>query len=230
MEFSAIALAFLAGILSLLSPCVLPMVPAVAASAMRSSVIGLWMLAGGLMLSFAMAGSVLTFILLNLGLSPDILRTVSAVFILIMATVILSPRLSTAMNNSLSRALSHVPSAHVDGQGLLLQFVIGASLGLVWLPCVGPTLGTAIALASTGQNLTMAFIIMSSFGLGTALPLIILGYWAGKHLNRLHAPAKKARVILGVALLLVALMILTGIDRVLEVWAMQMLPSWIIDI
>ncbi|NRB38498.1 MAG: sulfite exporter TauE/SafE family protein [Pseudomonadales bacterium] len=235
MEFTSIPLAFMAGVLSLLSPCVLPMIPAVTASAMRSSVLGLWYLAAGLCLSFALAGSVLTYLLLNLGLSPDILRTTSAILIFIMAVMLLSQQLSTRFNHLLSRLISHLPTSLVNGvgangEGTALQFVIGLSLGLVWLPCVGPTLGTAIALASTGQSMLMAFTVMFSFGLGTALPLIGIGYWAGKSLAGLRSSAKFGKLLMGLALLIVALFILTGWDRILEVWAMQILPSWVIDI
>ena len=230
MTFSAIPLAFLAGILSLLSPCVLPMLPAVTASAMRSSVKGLWVFAAGLALSFALSGSVLTFVLLNLGLSTEILRTVSAIALLLMGLLILSKKLGDSVRNLLSRGLSYLPVTVIQGDGVSLQFVIGMTLGLVWLPCVGPTLGTAIALASTGQNMGMAFIVMLSFGLGTALPLIALGYSASKNLRKLRHSERLARLFMGWALLLVATMILTGFDRVLEMWAMHILPSWVIEI
>lgn len=230
MSFSAIPLAFFAGVLSLLSPCVLPMLPAVSAAAMRSSIWGLWVLAAGLCLSFALAGSVLTFMLLNAGLSPDVLRYASAWLLMLMGGVLLSSRLSDLLSQGLSRVLSRIPLPTLNGDNLYFQFLLGLSLGLVWLPCVGPTLGTAIALASTGQSLPMAFMVMLSFGVGTALPLVAMGYWVGQRLQNLTQLARISKGILGLALLMVALFIFTGIDRVLEVWAMQILPSWIIDI
>ena len=65
MEWSSIPLAFIAGVLSLISPCVLPMLPAITASAMQASKMGLWALTLGIMLAFALAGTVLTFLLLK---------------------------------------------------------------------------------------------------------------------------------------------------------------------
>ncbi len=230
MEFTAIPLALLAGVLSLLSPCVLPMVPAVAASAMQSSRLGLLMLAAGISLSFALAGTVLTFALLSLGISPDVMRYFSAGLLLVMGIVLLVPVLSDKMAFWLSRLTSQLPGQNVQGNGVAMQFVVGASLGLIWLPCVGPTLGTAIALASTGQSMPMAFVVMLTFGLGAALPLVFVGHLSGKQLAKLRLSGQFTKYLLGSALLLIALMIFTGFDKVLEIWAIEWLPDWVTSI
>ena len=230
MEFTAIPLALIAGVLSLLSPCVLPMIPAVTASAMRASKVGVWFLAAGLAFTFALGGSLLTYLLLSAGLSPDIMRSVAAVFMLAMGLVLVVGWLNQQFSTLLSRLTSRVPAGGQVADSSdrpAFQFVIGGSLGLVWLPCVGPTLGAAIALASTGQNMLMSFSVMLAFGLGTALPLVGLGYAAGARLNTLRASGKVGRLLLGYALLLIALMIFTGFDKVMELWAIEYLPDWV---
>ena len=94
------------------------------------------------------------------------------------------------------------------------QFLIGATLGLVWLPCVGPTVGAAIALASIGQNMVMAFAVMLAFGLGTASALLFAGMASLKALNRwrpgLLANAELGKQILGWVLLILGLMVISG--------------------
>ncbi|WP_286270694.1 cytochrome c biogenesis CcdA family protein [Thalassotalea hakodatensis] len=230
MEFTAIPLAFLAGILSLVSPCVLPMIPAVAASAMQSSKWGLVTLALGISLAFALAGTVLTFILLNLGISTEWLRYFSVGMLLFMGVTLLIPQLSDRLALILSRLTNRAASVQIQGSSPSMQFVIGASLGLVWLPCVGPTLGTAIALASTGQSMPMAFIVMLSFGIGTAVPLVALGHFSGKKLTALKTSGKFGKYFLGVTLIFLALIILTGVDRILETWALDILPDWVTSI
>lgn len=230
MEWSAIPLAFIAGILSLISPCVLPMLPAVTASAMQASRAGLWALTLGIMLAFALAGTVLTFVLLSLGLSPDILRQFSVVILLLMALVLLLPALNDRLAWVLSRLTSRFDHSPIEGQSVATQALIGLSLGFVWLPCVGPTLGTAIALASTGQHMGMAFLVMLSFGAGTALPLVWIGYHSGIKLAKLRTSAVIGKKLLGVTLLVLALLILTGFDRVLETWALASLPDWVTSI
>ena len=163
MEWSSIPLAFIAGVLSLISPCVLPMLPAITASAMQASKMGLWALTLGIMLAFALAGTVLTFLLLNIGLSPDILRQFSVALMLLMALVLLIPALNDWLAFVLSRLTSRFGNQQIAGDSVMTQGLIGLSLGLVWLPCVGPPLGTTIALASTGQSMAMAFIVMLRF-------------------------------------------------------------------
>lgn len=230
MEVTAIPLAFMAGILSLISPCVLPMIPAVSASAMQSSKWGLITLSLGISLAFALAGTVLTFLLLNLGISTEWLRYFSVTLLLLMGLTLVVPKLSDWLSYWLSRFTSHAGNIQVEGNSSGMQFVIGASLGLVWLPCVGPTLGTAIALASTGQNMAMAFIVMMSFGIGTAIPLVLLGYFSGKKLAAIRGIGKFGKYILGFTLILLALVIITGLDRILETWALAILPDWVTSI
>ena len=231
MGFSSIPLAFLAGMLGLLSPCVLPMLPAVIASATRSSKMGLLFLAGGLSLSLALAGTLLSYLLLNAGLSPQLLREITAVILAIMGIILTFHRLSDVFSAGLSRLVSHFPALSPRDDGsLIAQFLIGISLGLVWLPCVGPTIGTAIALASQGQDMTMAFTVMLAYGIGTALPLMLVGGLARQSLNRLSNSAQLARKLIGISLLLLGVSIMTGFDHWLEALAMNWLPEWALDI
>lgn len=230
MDLSSIPLVFFAGILSLLSPCVLPMIPAVASSAMQASRTGLILLALGISVTFAVAGSLITFILLSLGISPDILRYFSAGLMLVMGVVLLIPMLNDRLSYWLSLLVTRLPGTNVQGSGTGFQLLVGMSLGLVWLPCVGPTLGTAIALASTGQNMLLAFFVMLSFGLGCALPLVAIGYASGLQLKKISNSAKYGKYILAIALILLSVMILTGFDKTLEIWALNWLPDWVTSI
>ncbi len=227
MELIAIPIAFAAGLLSLLSPCVLPMLPTVAASAVRTDRRGIYALAAGLALAFALAGTLLTFLLLSLGISTEVLRTFSAFLMLAIGLVLLIDKLGEYLSFWLSRIASKAPNYNPEGSGLGTQFAVGGSLGLVWLPCVGPTLGTAIALASTGQSLGSAFAVMLSFGVGTALPLIGIGLLAQRSLPETARNSKTAKRVMGVALLGLSLTIFTGFDRVLEMWAIEYMPDWV---
>ena len=227
MDLSSIPLAFFAGILSLLSPCVLPVIPAVAGSAMQASRLGLIFLAIGISATFALSGSILTFILLNLNISPDILRYISAGLMLVMAVIMLVPRLNDKFSYYLSLLVGKIPNSNVQGNGIMIQLLVGMSLGFIWLPCVGPTLGTAIALASTGQSMIFAFFVMLAFGFGSAIPLVFIGYASGLQLKKIGNSMVYAKYILAIALLVLSLMIFTGFDRVLERLALDWLPDWI---
>lgn len=122
-----------------------------------------------------------------------------------------------------------------NGQdGWLGQFNLGLLLGLVWLPCVGPTLGAAIALASMGQQMSLAFMIMLSFGLGTALVLLVAGMLSAKVLKKVKPDslqnAVKVKKFLGWIILTLGLLVLTGLDKQLEIMALGLLPDWAIMI
>ncbi|MGL4483099.1 MAG: cytochrome c biogenesis CcdA family protein [Lactococcus garvieae] len=230
MDLSSIPLAFFAGILTLLSPCVLPMIPAVDSSAMQASRTCLILLALGISVTFAVAGSLITFILLSLGISPDILRYFSAGLMLVMGVVLLISMLNDRLSYWLSLLVTRLPGTNVQGSETGFQLLVGMSLDLVWLQCVGPTLGTAIALASTGQNMLLAFFVMLSFGLACALPLVAIGYASGLQLEKISNSAKYGKYILAIALILLSSMILTGIDKTLEIWALNWLPDWVTSI
>ena len=101
--------------------------------------------------------------------------------------------------------------------GLGGQFLLGLLLGAIWSPCVGPTLGAASLFAAQGRDLASVASVMVAFGIGTALPLLILGVLSRQALARwrggLAGAGRAGRLILGGAALAVGLLILTGVDR-----------------
>lgn len=230
LDLGAIPLALLAGVLSILSPCVWPLVPIVMASAATAGGAGPWFLAAGLSLSFAVAGTFVTLVLLNLGLNPDALRTVAAVLLLAIGAVLLAKGLTERLSQGLSRLTAGLDPGAAGSARAAGQFGVGALLGLVWLPCVGPTLGAAIALASLGQDRAMAFVVMLAFGIGTAATLLAAGLLSGRVLARVrpHAfvGAERGKRLLGGLLVLLGVLVLSGLDRQLEALAIGLLPDW----
>lgn len=235
IELTAIPLSFLAGMLSILSPCIWPLVPVVMSSAATSGRTGPLWLALGLSLSFAVAGTLLTFLFINLNMNPDALRGVAAGLLLLVGLTLVVP----AMGNLMARGLTFLTSpfgnlTQVSASTPFGQFGVGALLGLVWLPCVGPTLGAAIALASMGQEMHMAFLVMLSFGVGTAGLLVIAGYASGQLLAKLRpgmmGNAAFGKKLLGWLLLFMAVLVMTGLDKRLEAFALRILPDWAIMI
>ena len=232
LEFASIPLAGAAGALSILSPCVWPLVPVVMSSAATTGRRGALYLALGLSVSFAIAGSLLSFVLIALGLDPELFRYLSAVLLMLVATsLIVKP-----FGDWLALRLSMLTSRFNSGKGnnktgtAVGQFGVGALLGLVWLPCVGPTLGAAIALASVGQDMGLAFLIMFVFGIGTAAALLVAGFASGKLLQRMRPnvlqSASVGKVLLGWLLLGLGLLVMTGADKWLEAAALGILPDW----
>ncbi len=226
-------LGLVAGALSTLSPCVLPLVPVLVASAVNAHRWGALALGLGLALSFAVVGVFLASLGVSLGLDPESFRRAGAVLMVLFGVTLVVPRLqavfaaaTSAVGNSGSQLLARVT---LDGLGG--QLVIGLLLGVVWSPCVGPTLGAATTLASQGSNLGQIALLMLVFGFGAAAPLVLLGSASRATLTRLRGSLVTAgrygKIAFGALLCLLGLMIFTGVDKGLEAWVLDHTPDWL---
>jgi cytochrome c biogenesis protein CcdA len=131
----------------------------------------------GLALSFTIVGIFLATLGASLGLDPDTFRTAGACILAVFGLILLVPKLQdlfTRATSTLSDSGNQLLARFTFG-GLLGQFFVGVSLGLVWSPCVGPTLGAATTLASQGKDLGQIGLLMLIFGIGAAAPLVMLG-------------------------------------------------------
>ena len=200
------------------------------ASAAASGRTGPVYLTAGLSLAFALAGTLLSLLLVSTGLDPELFRFLSGALLLAVAAVLLNERLGQWVNLRLSLVTRRFRLGGDDPRTPAGQFGIGLLLGLVWLPCVGPTLGAAIALAASGQQLGMAFLIMAAYGLGTGGVLLVAGLLSHRALVRLRpqvlAGAARAKKLLGWTLVLLGTLVLTGMDKRLEATAVGWLPDW----
>lgn len=231
-----IVFAYLAGLLTLINPCVLPVLPIVLASALQVSRWGPVALAAGMSLSFVTFGMGLSVFGRSIGLSPEDVARAGALLMVGFGLVILMPRLQAgfafATAGMAARADAGIDG--VDRSGLRGQAVAGALLGAVWVPCVGPTLGGAIALASAGQSLWWAAAIMASFALGISTIIVALGYGAQGAIRArrdwLRRVADKARPAMGVIFVVTGLILFFELHRSAEIWLINSLPFWIQDL
>ena len=227
------ALGYGAGVLSTLSPCVLPLVPILVATAIAQHRFGALALAAGLTLSFTVIGLFLATIGLSIGLDQNVVRQVAAVMLVAFSITLLSPRLQAAFAHVTARFGSSTGGwlHRFQAQGWGAQFVIGLMLGLVWTPCVGPTLGATTALAAQGTQLPQVALLMLLFGLGAGTPLVVLGSVSRDVATRLRARmmsgGKYGKIILGVAMLVIGLGIFTGLDKRFESFAVDASPAWL---
>ena len=118
--------------------------------------------------------------------------------------------------------------------GLPGQFGLGLLLGAVWSPCVGPTLGAASLLAAKGENLGEVALTMLAFGIGAALPLLLLGFLSREAMQRwrgrLMEAGRGGKTLLGVLLLAIGLLIATGLDKRLEAALVDASPDWLTNL
>ena len=227
---------YLAGLLTLINPCVLPVLPIILASSLHQDRRAPVALAAGLSLSFVVLGLGVTAIGPALGVDSDSVSQVAALVMVAFGLVMLVPAFSrqfaTATAGLAARADAQIDQTSASGLGG--QFVSGTLLGAVWSPCIGPTLGAAIALASTGESLGRAGAIMLAFALGVSTLILGLAYGAKSALRRrqtwLRALAERSKPIMGVVFILVGTALWFRLHHVAEAWLIDTLPAWLIDL
>jgi cytochrome c-type biogenesis protein len=233
---ATIGLAFLAGVLSLLSPCVLPLVPMVLAAATGEHRMGPVALAAGLAISFTVLGVFVALFGFALGLDAEAFRVAAAVLMIAIGAVLLLPAMQVRLAAAAGPAANWTEQkfGNFSTSGLKGQFGVGLLLGAVWTPCVGPTLGAASLLAARGENIAQVSLTMLAFGVGAALPLLLLGFASRETIMRwrgnLMTGGKAGKAILGALLIIVGAAILTGLDKKIETVLTQAAPSWLIDL
>jgi cytochrome c biogenesis protein CcdA len=225
--------AVLAGILSVLSPCVLPIVPIVVAAAASAHRFGPLALAAGLAISFTAIGLFVAAAGFAVGIDSGVVRSVGGVAMIAVGLVLLVPALQAQMATAAGPASAWLNDRFSGAapSGLAGQFGIGALMGLVWAPCVGPTLGAAIVLASTGEGLVQAGATMFAFGLGAAIPLLLVATfwrgWATRNRERLLAVGSGMKQAMGGVFLLVGALVVSGLDKRLEAMLVAASPDWL---
>ena len=233
---ATLGLAVLAGVLSVLSPCVLPLLPLVLGAAASEHRLGPAALAAGLALSFVVIGLFVATVGFAIGLDTDVFRTVAAVLLVLVGLVLMVPAVQTRLAVA-AGPVSDWTETRFGGfstAGLLGQFGVGVLLGAVWSPCVGPTLGAASLLASQGRNLGTVALTMFLFGVGAALPLLILGTLSREVLlrwrDRMMSAGKGLKAALGLILVVSGAVILSGYDKAIEAALVNASPSWLTDL
>ncbi|MEM9796216.1 MAG: cytochrome c biogenesis protein CcdA [Pseudomonadota bacterium] len=228
--------AYLAGLLTLINPCVLPVLPIVLASALNADRRGPVALAGGMSLSFVTFGMLVATIGRSIGLTEDRLADIGAIAMILFGAILLVPQLSSRFEMAMAgvSARADTTLAQSGTSGLGGQFLGGLLLGAVWSPCIGPTLGGAIALASQGESLVWAFLIMVAFAAGVSTLILGIGI-GGQGLVRQRAQslrglAARSKPILGGVFVAVGLMILFRLHHAIDRWAIETLPYWFTDL
>lgn len=230
------ALGFLAGVLTIINPCVLPLLPIVVASAAGAHRFGPLALAGGLIVSFVGVGLFVATIGFSIGLDAELFSSIAGVMLIALGLVLVSSTLQQrlALAGSGLGSMADGWMQKITPEGWQGQAAIGLLLGVVWVPCVGPTLGAASIMAARGENLGQVAITMALFGLGASLPLVLIGSlsrelrlrWRG----RIAATGRTTKVIFGMLVILVGLGILTGVERDIQTWLIAHTPQWLLEL
>ena len=204
-----LVVAFVAGIVTAVSPCVLPVLPIVLAGSATGGKRRPYAIVAGLVASFTVFTLTATALLSTLGLPDDLLRTLAIAVVVVVGISLLWTPLGELLSRPF-QALSRRRPGDVGG-----GFVLGVSLGLIFTPCAGPVIGAVATVAATRDLGLEAVLITLAYGLGAGLVLlgIAIGAQHGMNLKPVRAHAPLVRRALGVSVLVVAVLMIYGVDR-----------------
>lgn len=225
----AFLFAFLAGVVTVAGPCILPLLPIIlGTSTVRQHparplfiVLGFTLSFAGFAVLFALAGHAL-------GITPEAFRIVSVVVIGAFGVMMLFPKIQETLFAKLQPLISKVtPRADMQNTGLVSGFILGASLGAVWTPCAGPVLGSILTLVAAKQDLAQAGALLVAYAIGAGVPMLAIAYGgqaAVTHVRSLTKYSQLIQRIFGVIIILVAIGLATNFDQTIQVWLVEKAP------
>ena len=227
----AFFLAFFAGLVTVTSPCILPVLPILLGSALKNNrkyplyvVLGMastFTLFGVL---FGVFGAVLPF-------DRGTFHVIAIAGIGLMGIILMIPSLSDVFARLVSSGIArlgnkeYVSTVHQSGEA----FLLGSFLGIVWAPCAGPILGSIILLASSTGKPVLAGALLFVYSLGAGFPMLLLAYGGGRLFRGrmiVQRYAERLRMLFGALLLVIAIFMATGILKKIELMIVPYAPIW----
>lgn len=228
-------LAIAAGFLTILAPCILPLLPFLLGTSGGRSRFRPLAIIIGFVLSFSILGAAFATAGSLLGVGNAALRTIAVVLLLLFGLALLFER---AYDKAMARlaavfatwgaTLSRGSATKTDA---LSGVLVGASLGLIWTPCAGPILGSILTLANRTSDYVTTALLLFAYALGAGVPMLAIAYGGLQLQARLRGVGAwqgALRKAFGAMIIMTALLILTGYDILLQLWLAQFYPAWLL--
>ncbi len=225
------ALAIVAGMATILSPCILPILPIILATSAGRGSSGPLLVIIGFTGTFAASGLLIGALSASSGDLQGDIRTMSIVVLLLAGLVCFWPAPFDALVARVQQwRAKYIPAtAHrLPVAGALGALLIGASLGLAWTPCAGPVLASVLALAASAQAPARASALLGLYAAGAGLPMLLIAYggnWVTSRLAFFGAHTTLFRRLFGAIAVGVAVLQLLQYDVLVSAWATRWLPS-----
>jgi len=234
----SVFLVFIAGMATMITPCVLPILPAVLSGSVGSRLRPLAIVTG-LSVTFTLMGILISAVA-SFSYFAEYLRWLSILFIMGMGAVLFDEDINQAYVNvsskivNMARERLPVPgSSTAPNEGLAGGLLLGMSLGILWIPCVGPILGAVfayVAESSTSGSMLNGIVLLLVYSLGVSIPMLLIAYSGKTAAAKVKWFVKRGhffKKLSGLILILVGLMMLFGIDNYLKTLLLPYLPVYI---
>jgi cytochrome c biogenesis protein CcdA len=225
-------LAIAAGFLTILAPCILPILPFLLGTSGGRSKLRPVMIILGFVGSFSLIGAAIATAGSFLGISNEALRYVAVALLMLFGAALLFEkaydRLSALIQPALARLSAKVSKGSSVKADATSGVLVGVSLGLIWTPCAGPILGTILTLASKTKDFLTTMLLMFAYAVGAGVPMLGIAYGSNRLQARIQSVGKHHRLLntaFGILVIAAALAILTGYDLKIQTWLIRYYPS-----
>jgi cytochrome c biogenesis protein CcdA/thiol-disulfide isomerase/thioredoxin len=224
--------AFISGLVTIAAPCIWPLLPIILSSSILGNdhkrPLGITL---GILISFGLLTLTVSYLVSIFRFDPEILRYFAVAILLFLGASMIIPPLTRLVEGIVSRFAGQVGQrqGETPKSGFFAGLITGLSLGVVWTPCAGPILASIATLAATRAVNFEIVLVTIVYLIGVGIPLFIFAYAGQRLINKTRALNKytsSIQKIFGVIMILTALLILTGFDRVLQAKLLDAFPSY----
>ncbi len=225
-------LAMTAGFLTILAPCILPILPFLLGTSGGRSKWRPVMIIVGFVGSFSIIGAAFATAGTFLGIDNATLRYVAVALLFLFGTVLVFEpvyeRLMAAIQPALARLGQGVSGTSATRKDAFSGLAVGVSLGLIWSPCAGPILGAILTLAVQSRDFITTLLLMFAYAVGAGIPMLAIAYGSHVAQARIQGLGKYQRtlnIVFGLLIIGAAILILTGYDLVIQSYLVQFYPE-----
>lgn len=222
--------AFLAGLTTILAPCIWPLLPIILASSTTGNhrkPLGITL---GILISFSTLTLSISYVVMLFHFDPNILRIIASITIGFLGLTMLIPRLLMAYELVITKLSSFIAGRSIaTHHGFFGGFITGLSLGIIWSPCAGPILATIATLGVTQAVDGQVILITIFYAIGVGIPLFIfslLGSWLFQKSRFISTYTNHVQKVFGVLTILTAIVIYTNYDKVIQIKLLNLFPSY----
>lgn len=224
-------LAIAAGFLTILAPCILPVLPFLLGTSGGRSKWRPVAIIAGFIGAFTIIGAALATAGTFLGISNDALRLLAGILLMLFGAALLFEsayeRFAAKIQPMLAKLGAGVAAGSPMKTDALSGLLVGLSLGLVWSPCAGPILGTILTLAARTNDYVTTALLFFAYALGAGIPMLGIAYGSHRLQERLRSAGRVQPILnklFGALIIVFAIAILTGYDRVAQAWLVERFP------